>query len=212
MSHAVPGDVVLKETKLGIMSPLTNASAEEPTAKKGKNVSSRASSAPAGKKKPPPSTKQAPAPRTPARKKRTSEDILAVKRSPRLQELKQKKQRTAEEKDGRPSQGGSSLGEAVVEEGDDTDQCEDALSLDSQEEQDDTLEVDEGIEEANLDASSGAKQTLAKKSSVKYEKQFITLTPRTGKRIKSISFAKGYFHIPKLTAEGLKLMKSKKSK
>lgn len=170
------------------------------------------SSASAGKKKPPPSTKQAPAPRTPARK-RSSEDILAVRSSPRFEEMKKKKQRTEEQKGGRPNQRESTFGEEEGEEGDDIDEGDDALSgIDSQEELHDTLEVDEGIEEANLDPSSGAKQTVAKKNLVLYEKQFVTLAPRTGKRIKAVSFSKGFFHIPTLTAEGLKLMKSKKSK
>jgi hypothetical protein len=87
---------------------------------------------------------------------------------------------------------------------------DEALSL--EEDEDGTTEVleeediDDAMMIADIDPTSGAKQTLAKKATVKYEKQFVSLTPRKGKRITAVSFAKGYFHMPKVNEKGRKLL------
>jgi hypothetical protein len=85
----------------------------------------------------------------------------------------------------------------------------DALSMDDEEEEEEMLE-EEDIEDAMMiadtDQLSGPKQTLAKKAVIKFEKQFVALSQRKGKRITAVSFAKGYFHIPMVKEEGKDLL------
>lgn len=86
----------------------------------------------------------------------------------------------------------------------------DALSMDDEEQEEEEMLEEEDIEDAMMiadtDQMSGAKQTLAKKAVIQFEKQFVALSKRMGKRITAVSFAKGYFHIPMVKEEGKDLL------
>lgn len=71
-------------------------------------------------------------------------------------------------------------------------------------------DVDDAMMVADMDQGSQEKQSSAKKLLVKFEKQHVKLTPRKGKRISTIAFAKGYFLIPTLTDIGKKFLEAEK--
>jgi hypothetical protein len=236
MSDPVPCAIVLK-SKPGIMSPLTNASVGDLSAAKtnkgGGTATPMASGArkkivdaAATKKKPPPAQAKkgqaaqatatatasqatettATTPPRRVRKNPRSAPEQPVRKSPRAK----KKQKTASTN--------SSTSRSNKQEDDDADYDPHFLQQWAEESND---EDDSGNnnnnwldmqEEANQDMGNCAKQTLAKKEQIKFEKELVTLEPRQGRRIKATSFSKGFFYIPKLTEKGLTLMNTKESK
>ena len=70
--------------------------------------------------------------------------------------------------------------------------------------------IDDAMIIADSDPSNQAKQTLVMRNAVKFEKQFVSLTHRSGKRITAVAFSKGFFKIPTISAEGEQLMKRTK--
>ena len=72
------------------------------------------------------------------------------------------------------------------------------------------VDIDDAMAIADSDPSNQAKQTLVWRNAVKFEKQFVSLKKRSGKRITAVAFTKGFFHIPTISAEGELLMKRTK--
>jgi len=73
----------------------------------------------------------------------------------------------------------------------------------------DADDVDDANMIADMDQMSNKKQTHVVRTKIQYEKQFVQLTTRSGKKIKSPAYTKGYFKMVKITPEGEKLLKSK---
>jgi hypothetical protein len=72
------------------------------------------------------------------------------------------------------------------------------------------VDIDDAMIIADSDPSNQAKQALVMRNAVRFEKQFVSLTNRSGKRISAVAFSKGFFKIPTISAEGQELMKRTK--
>lgn len=189
-----PPAIVVKKPATTVMSPLTNASvaSSKGTAKSGNDPS-----------KTPPRLSSA---------RTTTKN--AVRRSDRLTNSARKRQKTSRGKKKPVSKKIAATNDGEEERDEDSDYEEDALSIDEEEELpiDDTVEmddVDDARMVADVDQASQSKQINLKKKSIKFEKQHVVLTVRSGRKISATAFAKGYFKMASLTVAGEKLMDSK---
>ena len=199
-----PVAIVLQGTTT-TMSPLTNASVSpsKPKKKQG-NDGDKASE----RQKSPtrsPSARIATAKKAARRSPGRGQEERATKRIKSTRKEVSKKGGTATKK-GKESEEEEKVGEDPDYEEEDMDEEEEELPADGTV---DLEDVDDARMIADVDQGSQKKQIKLKKKSIQFEKQFVSLAPRIGRKISAPAFAKGYFKIASLTDEGIRLAKSR---
>lgn len=198
-----PPAIVLKKTTT-MVSPLTNASV---ASSKGTTKLVRDSSKASEPRSPAARVSRKVVRRSPARKAKAASQGGGATARKRL------KTATSEER-GKKTGATKEREEEEDKEDSDYEEGEDPLGLDNEEElpTDGTVDmddVDDARMVADVDQGSQAKQIKLKKKSIQFEKQFVVLAPRTGRKISATAFAKEYFQVASLTDEGTKLAQSK---
>jgi hypothetical protein len=194
-----PPAIVLKQTTT-MVSPLTNASV---ASSKGTTKLVRDASKASERRK------------SPLRSPSVNTARKAVRRSPRRNEATARKRlKTTSQQKGKKT---GATKERQQEEDNSEDskyEAEDTLSFDEEEELpvDGTVDlddVDDARMVADVDQGNQTKQIMLKKKSIKFEKQYVVLAPRTGRKISATAFAKNYFQMASLTDEGKRLVKGR---